>query len=867
MRRERLISFFDNLAEIVLLVLAIFVLLIYGSMQDYYPVVIGSAALIVLVAWLLRFLLTGAVYWVKTGLIIPLAVLIGISILHVIPFPAPLGPLVSPRAASLWKTLLGEKQPFFHAIAIFPYQAYAGMYQVIYYAIIFFVIANMVYEKEFVHKYVGVIVSVGAVLGALWLVQFVAKDFGDTLVDFLNCREDKTSLYFNRDYYLWFLTMPFFVTIGLLCADFNRERKALFACAFIIFSLAVLLSGKVTLYQSLICGAVFYCIGMLLTSRLSKVLKVIAAALILAGGGILLMRADAVVQLLPDVMRSGMDEAGTKRIAWGSLWALIGKAGFIGAGAGIADHTVLFGTLSGTTLEIVIAEFGIVGCLALLSFLLVYFWKNLRMLKTRKDPFVRTVAIGGMSGLTALLSGGLVEHPFASPAVMLNGVLLAALVFVLLRIRFVDVSEEDDGTLYFDIRVIKLRPIVWVLLAAGSIGVIYLVAAPLVHMQLALYNYRKGIYKLPVESYASAVNAPYSSILGFTGNETYVQRKERCLLKAVELDPRNPLYRFELGRFYRHTGISSADGRAEKAQEAFTEARALDPFNPAYAPAGAAQLQAADARVASAPAAGIPAAQEAGPAAEKEKMMAEAMDLLKRSRGSKDTLVKALEACRKVVSGDPALAEQVLAACAQRTQDYDLLKTVVQDLSDGPEILALFLYNRNAWEKNVKKFNKDMWDTPEAGKYPYYAALAEMAVQTGDFRGAITLMEGYVSKCPDNPDANYWIAEKSSYYPKHYTQDFTETFFHKALTLAPDNIRYQIGFCKYLYARKRYQNAADALLKLADKAGTNPEVFFLLGQCYEQLSSPEQALQMYEKVLAVKPDHIEAKSKVKSLKK
>jgi tetratricopeptide (TPR) repeat protein len=857
MRRERMISFFDSLAEITLLILTVFILLIYGSMQVYVPTITAMAAIVCLCAWLMRFLITGRVYWVRTGLAVPLALLAGIAVLHIVRLPAPLAEVMSPHGFSLYQALTGPKGPLFRQVALFPYRAYAGLYDILSYGIIFFVIVNVVYEKEYVNRFLGSIVAVAAALGALWIVQFIVGDFGEVLTSFLNCREDAASLLFNRDYFLWFSVIPFFITVGLLCAGPDREKKSLFAVVAGILFFALLLSGKTALYRGIICGAVFFTGAALITSPVHRVVKGIGAAAIALCGGAFFAHAGSALALLSKCAGFAGADAPLRLPCWSAVVQLaIQKAGVVGAGAGAGQNLSLFGTLSGTSAEMLVIQYGAAGVLACGALIAVYFWKNIRMLLKRKDLFVKMVSIGGMSGIIALLFGGCVEDPFGSTAVLFSCVVFAALVFVLLRIRFADVSENDDGTVYFDVRVVTLRPAVVGLAALAAAGMIALAAVPVVRTHLALYNYRKSTDKIPIESYQAA-ETPYSSILGFMGSETHLRRREEYLLAAIELDPKNPLYYFELGKFYHNTAHLSKTDHAAQERAAFEKACVLDPFNPRFAGAEGPQKRGEQA-------AEGPRPREAGAA---DTLHAAALERLKNSKGSRDALVEALEACRKVVAADPSRVERVLSSCLRHTRDYDLLKAVLRDLRNGPEVLAMFLYNRNVWEANEKKFRKDMRETPNDRRYPYYAALAEMGVQTGDYKGAIALMEEFLSMCPDSPDANFWVAVRSSYYPKQYRQEYTEKYFKKALALEPDNIRYQLGYCKYLYNGKRYQIAADALLALAARAPDNASVLFLLGQCYEKLSSRARALEMYEKALSADPAHVEARSKIESLRK
>jgi len=866
MRRERIIAFFDSFTEAAVLILTVFVLLIYGAAQDYVPAVIGFVAVLVLAAWLIRFLLTGALYWVNTGMLLPLAVLAVTGLVHLVKLPAPFVAWVSPFAVSQYQSLLGGQLPVLQAVALFPYQAWAGVGAIVFCSIMFFAVVNVTNEKECITRYVAAVVAAGTALGVLWLVQMITGDFADVLASFLNCREDHMSMMFNRDYFLWFAPVPFFFAVGLLCADGNRERKAFYACACGVLALAIVFSGKVAIYRGIVCGAVFFCGFALVTARAHLVVRCLGTLLVVAAGCALFMKAGWLLRVIPAGFPAGDAAAAAGGGGFAALAELARHAGAAGSGAGVGCNLALFGLAAGTGAERLLAGYGIAGFCAFGAAVAVYFLKNVRMLFKRKDSFVRMVSLGGMAGLVTVLFGSLVENPFGSPAMLVTCTVSSALCFVLLRIRFVDAAESDDGAAFFDVRVIKVRPAMLGLLTLASIAVIAGLGIPLARSTAALYSYRKSTYKLPVESYAS-VETPYSSILGFIGSAAHLDRREKSLLKAIELDPQNPRYYFELGRFYRNTDKLRDGANAARAQEAFLKARALDPFNPAYASDGFQVLDDGSTGVArqeTVPAGGPQGGERA---AEIQKMEAGAVELLKKSKGSRDALVRALEEFRKVAAADPSRTGDILAACARRSQDYDLLKIIVQDVPNGPEILALFLYNRNAWDKNAGKFHKEMAAVPEDKKYPYCAALAEMAVQSGDYQGAITLMEGYAARCPANPDASFWVAERSSFYPKQYRDDFVEKHFRQALALAPDNVRYQMGYCRYLYGRKRYQNAADALLRLADKAPAHPEVFFLLGQCYERLSSAERALEMYEKALAADPSHIEARSKVETLRK
>ncbi len=67
----------------------------------------------------------------------------------------------------------------------------------------------------------------------------------------------------------------------------------------------------------------------------------------------------------------------------------------------------------------------------------------------------------------------------------------------------------------------------------------------------------------------------------------------------------------------------------------------------------------------------------------------------------------------------------------------------------------------------------------------------------------------------------------------------------------------QVYFALAAYYQKQYETAIQFYQKVLKASTINPEVYLILGDCYQQLDQVEQAIKLYEKALELFPDQIE----------
>jgi len=844
MRRERVIAFCDGLIEAVVIIATIVVFLLYGTMQDYLGGFLGASALVLMCGWYARFALTGTVYWVRNGLFLPAVVLLAVSAAHIVSVPPGALSFLSPRLLSLYRDVLGGTLP---SVLPFALSAHASLFQLAYAVHLFvflFVIVNVVYEKEFINRCIAVMVGIIAALSGLWIFQTVAPDLKEVIGNILNCREDSTSLLFSSEHFLWALVVPYFFCAGLVVSHLGRRQNSLYGAGFVLLTCAVLLCRDASVSTSIVFGALCFAILVISVSGMRWSLRIVSICAALGAGIVALSVIDPA---------SGTPGAGAfLRNAGGVLRG----AGLFGLGAGnlpVADAQAIgqSGFFS------FCCRYGVIGVAGLLALAGVYVTGTVRMIRKRNDRYVRMVSIGGLSGIAALGAGAFLGAPFASPAVDFGCVVSAALVFVLLRTRPVDNADDGDaGATLFDVKVMKIRSTKTSLCVWLAFAAVVAVTVPVLRGSLAAYHYWKGMLRSPVETYEK-IDMPYDTILSYAGNQAYLRRNESALRKAVELDPGNALYHEMLGKLYAGDGSILHDDAGERSRKAFSLACRLEPLSFA----GKKSQPAAEAKVESARPSETVRQVDAG------QYTRDASRIIGAAGGDRVRLVQEMERCRRIVAADPAAVDAILETCVQATDDYDLLKAVVKDLPGGPETLALFLFSRDLWEKNQDKFNADMRRTPKEGKYPYFKALAEISMQAGNYKGAILLMQDCVKVCPESAPAYFWVAEKASYYPKQYSPTFVEEMYRKAASADPRNFEYRLALCRHLFKSRKYQLAADELYRLSDEDPANPEAFYLMGRCYEELSLFARAIDAYRKVCTIDPAYKDARMRSERLKK
>ena len=87
---------------------------------------------------------------------------------------------------------------------------------------------------------------------------------------------------------------------------------------------------------------------------------------------------------------------------------------------------------------------------------------------------------------------------------------------------------------------------------------------------------------------------------------------------------------------------------------------------------------------------------------------------------------------------------------------------------------------------------------------------------------------------------------------------------HKSESAAA-NVKDLIEMGEFYFVNQKWDNAIDVLIKAKKIEPNNPDVYYNLGIVYEMKDQMEDAKQMFERALKIKPDHECAKRHLNKL--
>ena len=194
------------------------------------------------------------------------------------------------------------------------------------------------------------------------------------------------------------------------------------------------------------------------------------------------------------------------------------------------------------------------------------------------------------------------------------------------------------------------------------------------------------------------------------------------------------------------------------------------------------------------------------------------------------------------------------------TQDYNKLKVLIPLSPDSLNKLVLFLYKKNAWDRNKSRFIADLNRTKtnfEKSKeninkekrirpwlLAYYKTLADVYVEKGNYRKAVSVLNEAIEIDPDNPEGHLLLAEYSFDVGNvhGYTWEFSKNHYEMAIALSSENYKYERAYAISLAGVKKFEEAENHMKKAIEKRPNDPELHEALGMIYEKAGKIDLAI-------------------------
>ncbi len=540
-----LLMIYDRLIEAGLVFLIIFTPFAHGAVQPWAVAVFEATAAMMFLLWIFKMIS-------KNTLEVSSSPVVFLAVFFILYVSIQLA--VSPITRSALPGLLPH--------SVYPWATKTELLRIIAYAMIFFVSLNTIKTRQQIIRIISVIIVVGSLMGVLFLMRYFGAEVPRGII--------------NPDHYSAYLGMIVPLIFGYLLVreqtpgtqdTIYAKRLLLIFCA-IIMSTALFFTMSRGGIFSFIAALLFMAVLVLTRRSIKKRGWVLSAVVVFVILSITWLGATPVIERILSIkVEIASLYFGGRLPIWQSTIDIIKDYPFLGTGFGTFNyvfpkyeteglayhyahaHSDLLELLSDTG----IVGFFLLGVGSLVSMVWVF-----RRFYRRHDPYIISLSIGFLGSLAGMFVHSLVDFNLRIPA---NAILVTIIMALFISALNQRSGHRSDEYRQFSIsRKGKAVLYVITILLTGA----FLTAS----VRPAIADY---YYNLMDDSQLS------------------LQDSRRLITRAVELDPANALYRYELGHLlskdisrYDINRNSELDQSIWAALDSYKEAIRLNPTNPKY---------------------------------------------------------------------------------------------------------------------------------------------------------------------------------------------------------------------------------------------------------------------------------------------
>ena len=135
-------------------------------------------------------------------------------------------------------------------------------------------------------------------------------------------------------------------------------------------------------------------------------------------------------------------------------------------------------------------------------------------------------------------------------------------------------------------------------------------------------------------------------------------------------------------------------------------------------------------------------------------------------------------------------------------------------------------------------------------------------VEAKRYEDALVVFQRLSEQNPDDLEARIWVARILSWKGDYV---HAEELYQRILVVDPENVEARLGLIDVWSWRGQYDSATEGLLQLRARDSKNTEVLVRLGNLARWQHRRAEALAYYREVLAIAPDHPEAREAMEAL--
>jgi len=456
-------KYFDTIIEKGIIFLLIFTPLAFGAVQDRSVAIMELVAFVIFGAWLIKMGADNRIVMRKTPVLRILGALIALALFQILPLPPKALVWLSPSSAALYDTVFGQGAWGWRTISVDAGATREELLKLLAYSAVFLVLINHYKTKEQLQPVVTTIVYMACFLVVFALVQkftWNGRIYWLFPVD-PSLGSGIWGPYINRNHFAGYLELAMPLGLGLLLyhaaqaetvpngpragrlasllASRQMPAVARWSLVTVVLSAGVFMTlsrGGIFSY----CASLVFFIGLARTRRsLRKKTGLIAMV------GLVVFC--AVVMASWDRIAGRFEELGQERKiirleVWSDALSLAKDFPVLGSGLGAFTSifpryqtkypTILFEHAENDYVEF-LTDMGLAGFALIAGLLYVYFRSTISAWRKRRDPFVKSIVLGGLASCSALVAHGLMDFNMRVPANALLLTVIAGMTYAAVR--------------------------------------------------------------------------------------------------------------------------------------------------------------------------------------------------------------------------------------------------------------------------------------------------------------------------------------------------------------------------------------------------------------------------------------------------
>ncbi|MFO7910873.1 MAG: O-antigen ligase family protein [Desulfotignum sp.] len=548
--------------------------------------------------------------------IVPLVIFLGYILFQVVPLPAPVVAILSPKAFEIHTvTRAVTDTTAFMTVSLHPGSTVSEFFRYTTYVLFYVLTVQLLCRKDLLRTTVFVVAVFGGLLAFSSILQFYLTT--DMALWFRHAPNNSIVVgpYVNHNHYAGLMEMIFPVVLGLFLfyrprihntslirgiAEIFSQEKANIHILIGASALLIVVSIFVSLSRGAMISTVVSLVvftGFLLKRRISRGnTLLIMGMIILAALSIGWFGWEQILERFARLKNAHGIIHESRLDFWKDTWVMIQDFVFTGSGMGTFSHVYpLYRTIISDRflthahndyLEL-LSEGGVFGFFLAALFLLVVFYKTYAVFMQRRDAFSIYLYIGSLSALVAILVHSVTDFNLHIGA---NGLWFFFIAGMLVASAHTSQHKNSRETRLALVRSRKIEPVL-----VGALCCITLAVAVFNLSHLMGRFYYNTIKNYPVtqntaaetyekidkiarltarfDQFHGAARFTSADIAWFAGNE---KRAEKLFVEALVRDPLNSLY---LGRFA--TFLARRDQK-QRAELGFQKSMLYDKTRPDY---------------------------------------------------------------------------------------------------------------------------------------------------------------------------------------------------------------------------------------------------------------------------------------------